>query len=202
MSINTDYDVLVIGSGPAGENAGARAAADGLRVALIERELLGGECSYWACMPSKALLRPGEAVAAARRAPGAAAAVTGEIDIPAALHRRDLLAANWDDSGQVSWAEGAGLAVIKGHGRIAGIGLVSVTDDTGAVTTYQAGKAVVIATGTAADTGARRCRGLGQSRGNYRQGGPPTPHGYRRRRGGLRARSSVEDPWRRRGHNR
>ena len=101
-------------------------------------------------MPSRAYLRTGEALGAARRSPGAAAAVIGEIDAEVALHRRDLLVVKWDDKGQVSWAEGAGLAVIKGHGRIAGVHLVSVTDDTGSVTIYRAGKVVVIATGTAA----------------------------------------------------
>lgn len=148
--VNRDYDVLVLGGGPAGENAGDRAARTGLRVAIIERELLGGECSYWACMPSKALLRPGEVLATALRTPGVAAAVTGEIDVAAALERRNALASHWDDAGQVEWAEGAGLEVIRGHGRLAGERRVVVTAADGTETEYEAAKAVVVATGTAA----------------------------------------------------
>ena len=83
--MNETYDVVVIGAGPAGENAGDRAVKAGLRVAIVEKELVGGECSYWGCMPSKALLRPGEALAALRRVPGARAAITGEIDVDEAL---------------------------------------------------------------------------------------------------------------------
>ncbi len=148
--VNRDYDVIVIGGGPAGENAADRAARTGMAVAIVERELLGGECSYWACMPSKALLRPGEVLATARRTPGAAGAVTGEIDVAEALERRNALSSNWDDAGQVEWAEGAGLDVIRGHGRISGDRLVSVTASDGVVTGYEAQRAVVLATGTAA----------------------------------------------------
>lgn len=93
------YDVLVIGGGPAGENVADIAARSGLRVALIEYELLGGECAYWACMPSKALLRPEEALEALRRVPGAQSAAVGEIDVDEALARRDSLASHWDDAG-------------------------------------------------------------------------------------------------------
>ncbi len=150
MITNTDYDVLIIGAGPAGENVADIAQRGGLRTAVIERELVGGECSYWACMPSKALLRPGEALRALERVPGARAASTGDIDLGAALRRRDSLAARWDDSGQVGWLESVGVDLIRGHGRLAGVRLVDVEDADGAVTRYEAGHAVVIATGTGA----------------------------------------------------
>ncbi len=148
--MNTDYDVLVIGAGPAGENAADRAQRTGLKAAVIEEHLVGGECSYYACMPSKALLRPGEVMTAVRRVPGAAAAVTGEIDIDAALSRRDALAANFDDAGQVSWLERAGIDLIRGHGRLDGDRIVAVESEDGTVSEYRAHKAVVIATGTGA----------------------------------------------------
>lgn len=144
------YDVLVIGGGPAGENAAAVAAREGLRVGLIEHELLGGECTYWACMPSKALLRPGEALEALGRVPGGREAIAGHLDVGQALQRRDALAAHWDDSGQVDWLEGAGVDLIRGHGRIAGERQVSVTGDDDTVTRYRVERAVVLATGSSA----------------------------------------------------
>lgn len=147
---DTTYDVLVIGAGPAGENAADLASRGGLRVGIIERELVGGECSYYACMPSKALLRPGEALAAVRRVPGAAEAVTGDIDVEAALRRRDAMTANMDDTGQVQWLESVGVELIRGHGRLAGDRLVDVEAEDGSVTRYEAAKAVIIGTGTAA----------------------------------------------------
>ena len=148
--VNRDFDVIVVGGGAAGENAGDRAARDGLELGIVEKDLLGGECSYWACMPSKALLRPGEVLASVRRVPGAAEAVTGDIDIAAALKRRDRLAANWDDASQVEWAEGAGMRIVRGHGRLRGERRVAVTASDGRVTEYEAAKAIVVATGTAA----------------------------------------------------
>ncbi|MEO2105821.1 MAG: NAD(P)/FAD-dependent oxidoreductase [Actinomycetota bacterium] len=148
--MNETYDVVVIGAGPAGENAGDRAVKAGLRVAIVEKELVGGECSYWGCMPSKALLRPGEALAALRRVPGARAAITGEIDVDEALARRDSLSAGLDDSGQVEWVDSAGMDLIRGHGRLAGERTVEVTAEDGSVRTLVAEKGVIIGVGTGA----------------------------------------------------
>lgn len=146
----TEYDVIVIGAGPAGENVADVASKGGLRVAVVERELVGGECSYWGCMPSKALLRPGDVMASARRTPGVASVVTGEIDVDAALARRDVVATHWDDSGQVKWLQGIGVDLIRGIGRIQGERTVEVEDNDGNRTTYEVSQAVVIATGTVA----------------------------------------------------
>src|SRR2546429_9064091 len=97
------FDVIVVGAGPAGETLAGRCADGGLSVALVERELVGGECSYWGCIPSKTLVRPGDAIAAARRVPGAAEAVTGSLDVGAAFARRDEMVSNLDDTGQLPW---------------------------------------------------------------------------------------------------
>ena len=147
---DTSVDVVVIGAGPVGENVADRAVQGGLSVTIVERELVGGECSYWACMPTKALLRDVAALRAARAVPGAAAAVTGELDVAAVLARRDRFAAHWHDDGQVDWLDSAGIDLVRGHGRLTAPRTVSVTGPDGAVRTLTARHAVVLATGSSA----------------------------------------------------
>lgn len=142
------FDVVVIGAGPAGEVAAGRCAEGGLSVAVVERELVGGECSYWGCIPSKALLRPGDVLVSARRVPGAAQAVTGRIDVAAALAFRDGLTGGWHDAGQVTWLTDRAVDVVRGHARLQGVGRVHVTRGDGSAVTLQANRAVVIATGS------------------------------------------------------
>src|SRR4029077_4896707 len=141
----TDFDVIVIGAGPAGEVAAGRAGEHGLRVALVERELVGGECAYYACMPSKALLRPAQALAEARRVPGAAEAVTGELDVASVFRRRDEIIHELDASGQLPWLEDRGVTLVRGHARLEGERVVRVGDDV-----LHASKGVVLAVGTTA----------------------------------------------------
>jgi len=141
MSAQT-FDVIVIGGGPVGEVAAERAARGGLRVALVEHERFGGECSYWACIPSKALLRPGNLLAAAKRVPGVP--VGDAVDPAAVFARRDWFTGKGDDTGQVEWAEGVGIVPIRGHGRISGEREVTV--DGGDVLTAR--HAVIVATGS------------------------------------------------------
>src|ERR687888_2235497 len=133
-----DVDVVVIGAGPAGENAAGRCAEGGLSVAIVERELVGGECSYWGCIPSKTLLRPGDVVAAARRAPGAAEAVTGSVDPVAAFAQRDYMVSSYDDSGQVPWLDAKGIELVRGTGRLSGARTVHVTSADGRTRTLTA----------------------------------------------------------------
>jgi dihydrolipoamide dehydrogenase len=146
-----EYDVVVIGAGPTGENVADRARRGGLSVAVAESELAGGECSYWACIPSKALLRPAAALAAARAVGGVRQAVTGELDVAAVLARRTTFTHHWsDDSGQVKWVEGTGSTFVRGHARLAGERTVEVTGPDGNTVTLGARRAVVVATGSAA----------------------------------------------------
>ncbi|HEY0189375.1 MAG TPA: NAD(P)/FAD-dependent oxidoreductase [Cellulomonas sp.] len=141
------YDVVVIGAGAVGENAADRAGRRGLSVAVVEGELVGGECSYWACMPSKALLRPGAVLAAARAVPGAAEVVTGQPDPAEVLARRDSFAAHWDDQGQVAWLGSAGIELVRGTARFLGPRALLVQQD-GTRTRVLARHAVVVATGS------------------------------------------------------
>lgn len=145
-----EYDLIVIGAGSTGENVAASAVAGGLSVAIIERELVGGECSYWACMPSKALLRSAAALRAAQRVDGAREAITGTLDIPAVLARRDKAASHWSDQGQVEWLEASGIDLIRGSGRITGEREVTVTHADDSTFVLTARHAVAVCTGTAA----------------------------------------------------
>src|SRR5579871_4397309 len=136
------YDVIVIGAGPTGENVADRVVRGGLTAVIIESELVGGECSYWACMPSKALLRPAAAVAEALAVHGVSGA---RLDVDAVLKRRDSFTHGWNDDGQVKWLNGAKIDLVRGHARLTGERVVTVGD-----LTLTARQAVVIATGTGA----------------------------------------------------
>ncbi len=141
------YDVVVIGGGAVGENAADRAGRRGLSVLVVEDELVGGECSYWACMPSKALLRPGTVLAQARAVPGAAELLTGTLDPAAVLARRDQFTSHWDDQSQVDWLDSVGIALLRGRARFTGPRELAVRSEAGE-TTVLARHAVVIATGS------------------------------------------------------
>lgn len=144
------YDLIVIGAGPVGENVADRAVQGGLTAVIVESELVGGECSYWACMPSKGLLRAGAVLREARDVDGAKQAVSGSLDVAGVLRRRDTLTHDWNDSSQVEWLTGAGIDLVRGHGRLVGVKQVEVTDADGAVTRLTARHAVAVCTGTAA----------------------------------------------------
>jgi dihydrolipoamide dehydrogenase len=142
------YDVVVLGAGPVGQNVADRARAAGLTVAVVERELVGGECSYWACVPSKALLRPVIALADAHRVDGARQAVTGPLDTARVFARRDHYVTDWDDTGQAQWVKTIGADLYRGQGRIDGPRRVTVTSSDGALHSLTARHAVAVATGS------------------------------------------------------
>ncbi|GAA0403265.1 oxidoreductase [Acrocarpospora corrugata] len=145
---STEYDLIVLGAGAGGENVADRAVQGGLTTVLVEHELVGGECSYWACMPSKALLRSAQVLRAARQVAGAGEAVVGELDVRAVLARRDSFTSNWSDEGQVRWVDGAGISLARGHGRITGPKEVTVTAADGSTSVLTARHAVSVVTGS------------------------------------------------------
>ena len=144
----TTFDVVVLGAGPAGEVAAGRLAEGGLRVAIVEDRLVGGECSYWACMPSKALLRPYEALEEARRVPGASQAAGGRLDVQAVLDRRDEIVHDLDDGVQLPWLEDRGIRFVRGRGRLAGERRVTVAGPDGSTEELEAARAVFVAGGS------------------------------------------------------
>ncbi|SMQ20980.1 dihydrolipoamide dehydrogenase [Streptomyces sp. Ag82_O1-12] len=144
------YDVVVLGAGPVGENVADRTRAAGLTTAVVESELVGGECSYWACMPSKALLRPVIARADARRVPGLRQSVQGPLDASAVLAHRDYYTSDWKDDGQVGWLDSIGADLYRGHGRLTGPRTVTVTGPDGGERVLTARQAVAVCTGSRA----------------------------------------------------
>lgn len=144
----SEYDLIVLGGGAVGENVADRAVQGGLTAVIVESELVGGECSYWACMPSKALLRSAQALRAAQHVGGAAEAVAGALDVRAVLARRNSFTSDWSDDGQVKWLESAGIELVRGHGRLTAEREVTVTDADGAERVLTARHAVAISTGS------------------------------------------------------
>lgn len=142
-----EFDVIVIGAGPPGENAAGRSADRGFSVAIVEERLAGGECTFYGCIPSKTLIRPGDVLAASRRVPGAAEAVTGTVDVEAAFAQRDYMTNNWDDAGDLKWFDSKDITFVRGHGRLAGSKSVEVETPEG-IRRLEARKAVVVACGS------------------------------------------------------
>ena len=142
-----EWDVVVLGAGPASEIVAGRTAAGGLRTVVVEEHLVGGECTFYACMPSKGLLRPADVLAAARRVPGAREAIDGDLDAGAALARRNEIVDDWDDARQARWLDSVGVGLVRGHGRITGDRRIEVASPDGPVV-LNAAKAVVVSTGS------------------------------------------------------
>jgi len=144
-----EYDVIVIGGGAVGENVADRTVQGGMSTVIVEAELVGGECSYWACMPSKGLLRSAAALRAAQDLDGAKQAVAGTVDVAGVLRRRDAITHDWDDASQVRWLEKTGIDLVRGHAEFTGVKRVRVTAEDGTVTELVARHAVAVATGSA-----------------------------------------------------
>ena len=125
------YDMVVIGSGPSGRELSLHSTKNGFSVALVESELVGGDCAYWACVPSKALLRPPEALEEARQVEGARQAVVGDLHIESVLKRRDTFVDNWNDHNLTNTMEEGGVNIIRGHGRLDGRKRVTITTSDG-----------------------------------------------------------------------
>ncbi|MGH7292395.1 MAG: FAD-dependent oxidoreductase, partial [Myxococcota bacterium] len=145
-----EYDVIVIGAGAVGENIADRTVQGGMSTVIVEAELVGGECSYWACMPSKGLLRSAAALRAARDLDGAKQAVIADVDVAGVLRRRDRITHDWDDASQVRWLEKTGIDLVRGHAEFTGVKHVRVTAEDGTVTELIARHAVAVSTGSAA----------------------------------------------------
>lgn len=144
------FDVVVIGAGSTGENVAGRVAQHGLRVAIVESELVGGECSYYACIPSKALLRPAHVLAEARSVAGSREAADGELDVAAVLARRDHFASHWKDEGQLPWLTERHIEIVRGRARLSGVRQVTVANGPGSERVLEAARAVAICTGSEA----------------------------------------------------
>jgi pyruvate/2-oxoglutarate dehydrogenase complex dihydrolipoamide dehydrogenase (E3) component len=145
-----EYDVIVIGAGSTGENVADRAVKGGLRAVIVEADLVGGECSYWACVPSKALLRPIQALTAAQSVAGAREAITGRLDVAQIFARRDSFTAHWNDKGQSDWLHSAKIDLVRGHARLNGERKVIVTEKNGSTIDLTARHAVAVCTGSSA----------------------------------------------------